>query len=350
MSQMLYTKYRPKTLKEVINQDDTVKTLEKSIQNSNPASAYIFTGGRGTGKTSIARAFAKELSIHESDIIEMDAASNSKIEDIRELSQNMYSLPFYSKYKMYILDEVHMLSKNAANAFLKILEEPPSHVIFVLATTDPQKLPDTILSRCLQFTLKKPTLTQIEDYLKSICEKERVNIENGGIRSIAVLGDGSYRDSISHLQKVISNIDKKEKVSEEQVTEEQVSEILNIPTVRVSINYIQAVDSRSEIDIKLAIDELKLLSKNNSNVSFFSKSVLSLSRLIMLSRLNFLDIKEIEKSEGVFISGFISSIKQNKNTKLRSQELAQMLQIDSMHNQSSKIMSFELLLLNQMDK
>jgi DNA polymerase III subunit gamma/tau len=344
MTQMLYTKYRPLNLKDVANQDEVTDILLASIEGGTPASAYIFTGGRGTGKTSIARAFARDLSINEADIVEMDAASNSKIEDIRDLSENVHSLPFYSKYKMYILDEVHMLSKNAANAFLKILEEPPAHVIFVLATTDPQKLPETILSRCLQFTLKKPNLKQIEEYLKIVIEKEGSKVADAGVRNIAVLGDGSYRDSLAHLQKVLSSTDSGEKNTE--ISESRVNEILNIPSIQVVINYIKALDSREEAQVKNSLQELHTLENNNSNILFFSKNVLSISRLLLLARFGVVSIEEIAQSEGDFVSGSISEMLSNKNPKLLSQTLNKIIDIQSSHGNGTQILSFELLLLS----
>jgi DNA polymerase III subunit gamma/tau len=344
MTQMLYTKYRPLNLKDVANQSEVIDILLASIEGGTPASAYIFTGGRGTGKTSIARAFARDLSINEADIVEMDAASNSKIEDIRELSENIYSLPFYSKYKMYILDEVHMLSKNAANAFLKILEEPPAHVIFVLATTDPQKLPETILSRCLQFTLKKPNLKQIEEYLKIVIEKEERRVHDAGIRNIAVLGDGSYRDSLAHLQKVLSSDRNTE--SSEKISEESVNKILNIPSIQVVMNYIKALDIKGELEIKNSLQELHALENNNSNILFFSKNVLSIARLLLLTRFGSVSIKEIEQSEGDFVSSSILEMLNNKNPKLLSQTLSKIIEIQGSHNTNTQILSFELLLLS----
>jgi DNA polymerase-3 subunit gamma/tau len=144
----LYRKYRPTGFEQVVGQDHIVSVLKQSVEGGSPAHAYLFCGGRGIGKTSVARIFARALGTSENDIYEIDAASHTSVENIRELNEAVNTLPFDSKYKVYILDEVHMLSKSAFNAFLKTLEEPPKHVIFILATTEMDKLPETIVSRC----------------------------------------------------------------------------------------------------------------------------------------------------------------------------------------------------------
>ena len=152
----LYRKYRPQTFKEVLGQDHIVKVLQSSIELDKIAHAYIFSGSRGTGKTSVARIFAKELGTSANDITEIDAASNTGVDDIRALNESVNTIPFESKYKIYILDEAHMLSKSAWNALLKTLEEPPKHVIFILATTEFEKIPETVVSRCQTFSFRKP--------------------------------------------------------------------------------------------------------------------------------------------------------------------------------------------------
>ncbi len=158
--QSLYRKFRPSTFNEVIGQDHIVKALQGAIASDSISHAYLFSGSRGTGKTSMARIFAKELGTSEDDIYEIDAASHNSVEDIKELNEAVFTLPFRSKFKVYILDEAHMLSKSAWNAFLKTLEEPPHHVIFILATTELEKVPETILSRCQTFIFKKSSRRQ----------------------------------------------------------------------------------------------------------------------------------------------------------------------------------------------
>src|SRR6266436_4362104 len=146
--QTLYRAYRPQDFSEVRGQEHIVKALEAAIKSKKISHAYLFSGGRGTGKTSVARILARELGVTDKDLYEMDAASNRGIDDIRELREGVYAMPFESPYKFYIIDEAHMLTKEAWNALLKTLEEPPAHVIFILATTDIDKVPDTIVSRC----------------------------------------------------------------------------------------------------------------------------------------------------------------------------------------------------------
>ena len=167
MSETLYRKYRPHTFKDVLGQEAVVSALETSISKDSLAHAYIFAGSRGTGKTSIARIFAKALETSEDDIYEIDAASNRGIDDIRAIRDAVHTLPFRSKYKIYIIDEAHMLTKDAWNALLKTLEEPPKHVIFIMATTELEKIPETILSRCETFAFRKPT----EKILKEVIER-----------------------------------------------------------------------------------------------------------------------------------------------------------------------------------
>lgn len=200
----LYRKYRPSTFADVIGQDHIISVLQKSAEEGKIAHAYLFCGSRGTGKTSVARIFAKALGTTQNDLYEIDAASNTSVDDIRELSEAVNTVPFESKYKVYILDEVHMLSKAAFNAFLKTLEEPPKHVIFILATTETEKLPDTIVSRCEVYNFKKPTADALKKHVIDIAKKEKGKLDEAGANLVALLGDGSFRDTLSILQKVLS--------------------------------------------------------------------------------------------------------------------------------------------------
>ncbi len=201
----LYRKYRPSTFEEVIGQENAVVALAQTAKKGTPSHAYLFTGGRGVGKTSLARIFARALGIQSEDLYELDAASNRGIDEVRELRDTLTTLPFTSPYKMYILDEAHMLTKEAANALLKSLEEPPSHVIFVLATTDPERLPQTIRSRCITLALREPTqedlLVCIERALKG---EGRVIDDSETKKYIASLGKRSYRDTLGLLQLLFS--------------------------------------------------------------------------------------------------------------------------------------------------
>ena len=200
----LYRKYRPARFADVYGQDHIVKVLEGSIESGRISHAYLFCGSRGTGKTSIARIFARALKTSDNDIYEIDAASNRGIDDIRAIRDAVNVLPFESTYKVYIIDEVHMLTKEAFNALLKTLEEPPAHAIFILATTEMDKLPETVVSRCQTFTFKKPTREVLREIIASVAKKEGFTLEAGASDLIALLGDGSFRDTLGMLQKVMS--------------------------------------------------------------------------------------------------------------------------------------------------
>ncbi len=203
MELALYRKHRPASFADVIGQDDIVATLTRSVKDKKFAHAYLFSGGRGTGKTSVARIFASAMGCTATDLYEIDGASNRKIEDVRELREAVHTMPFESPYKVYIIDEVHMLTKEAWNALLKTLEEPPEHVIFILATTDKDKVPDTIISRCQTFTFKSPTLATLTDFVTQVAKKEGVTLPRAASEMVALSGDGSYRDALSVLEKVL---------------------------------------------------------------------------------------------------------------------------------------------------
>lgn len=273
----LYRKYRPEDFSEVVGQDHIVKVLEKSIQDNNVSHAYLFVGSRGTGKTSLARIFAKNLKTSPNDLYEIDAASNRGIDDIRELRDGVRVLPFDSKYKIYIIDEVHMLSKDAWGALLKTLEEPPKHVIFILATTELHKVPETIISRCQNFIFKKPNDNILKEHIKKIAEKENFEIEITGIELIALLGDGSFRDTLGVLDKVL-NFSKKEG-KKNKITLEEIESITNSPK-RVLVNGI--LKSILENDLEGAFAIMKIAERDNLEMELFLKLILQKFRLAII--------------------------------------------------------------------
>ncbi len=222
---VLARKWRPRKFSELVGQDHVVRALINALDRDQLHHAYLFTGTRGVGKTTIARIFAKALNCEQGvsstpcgectscleidegrflDLIEVDAASNRKVEETRELLDNVQYSPARGRYKVYLIDEIHMLSKHSFNALLKTLEEPPPHVKFLLATTEPKKLPITVISRCLQFNLKRLPVALIEERLKLIAKEEKIQAEAGGLRLLADAADGSMRDALSLMDQVIA--------------------------------------------------------------------------------------------------------------------------------------------------
>ena len=220
MSKALYRKYRSKKLSEVVGQKHITTVLENALKQGKIAHAYLFTGPRGVGKTSIARILAHEINDlpyseedNHPDIIEIDAASNNGVDDIRQLRDNVQVAPFSAKYRVYIIDEVHMLSKAAFNALLKTLEEPPEHAVFILATTDAHKLPATIISRTQRFVFRFISKEDVCAHLEFIAKNEKINISKEAIEIIAERGEGSFRDSISLLDQISSITKKSEEIT-----------------------------------------------------------------------------------------------------------------------------------------
>lgn len=259
MYQSLYRKYRPVNFSEVVGQEVIVKTLKHAIENNHINHAYLFTGPRGTGKTSIAKIFAKTINCENPlnaipcekcvnctqinnkqtiDIIEIDAASNNGVDEIRELRNKASLVPTIGKYKIYIIDEVHMLTTGAFNALLKTLEEPPAHVIFILATTEPHKIPSTILSRCQRFDFKKIPKQKMINQLKKIADLEKISAKEEIYEEIARLSDGCMRDALSIFDQVIA-------YSEAEITLEDVHEINGSLPKEKLINFIDSIVSKN---------------------------------------------------------------------------------------------------------
>lgn len=241
----LYRKFRPQKFEDMVGQEHITKTLKNQLINSRVAHAYLFSGGRGSGKTTTAKILARAVNCLNpingepcneceickqalegtlTDISEIDAASNNGVDNIRDIREEVEFIPTNAKYRVYIIDEVHMLSTGAFNALLKTLEEPPKHVIFILATTEPQKLPVTILSRCQRFDYKRISIEDIVKRLRIICEESKIEIEENALKIIAKMSDGAMRDAISILERCIAS-------GNEKVTEEQIKEIVGIPEI-----------------------------------------------------------------------------------------------------------------------
>lgn len=201
-----YRKYRPANFDEVLGQNAAVATLQSIAKTENIPHAYIFCGGHGTGKTSIARIFAKALGTDSQDIYEMDAASNRGIDEARDLREAIHTMPVFSKYKVYILDEAHMLTKEASNALLKTLEEPPSHIIFILCTTDADKLLSTIRSRCQIIDFKRATHEDLVKQITHVAKQEKIKIDKESVSLIASKSNRSFRDALSNLETVVHGI------------------------------------------------------------------------------------------------------------------------------------------------
>lgn len=231
----LYRTYRPASFAEVRGQAHVVSVLEAAVKKEEPAHAYLFAGGRGTGKTSMARLLARALGTDEKDIYEMDAASNRGIDEIRELRDGVATLPFSSRYKFYIIDEAHALTKDAWGALLKTLEEPPTHVIFVLATTELDRVPETILSRCQVFQFKKPSQDVLKKLVLDVAKKEEVALEPAAAELIALMGDGSFRDTLGILQKVLTVS------SDKKLTEEEVGKVVGAPASALVNDFLTAL-------------------------------------------------------------------------------------------------------------
>lgn len=293
MYQALYRQYRPKTFDEVLGQRHITNILKNQIVKENIGHAYLFSGTRGTGKTSTAKIFARAVNclspengnpcnkceicqgiLDESimDVIEMDAASNRKIDDIRELKDKVIYPPTRAKYKVYIIDEVHMLTTEAFNALLKTLEEPPKHLIFILATTEPQKLPQTILSRCQRFDFKRITSKDLIENMRNICNNLKIDVEDDVLRLIARNTDGAMRDALSLLEQCLA-------IGETRITYEDAVNILGIVN---SQTIFDIVDKVIDKNIEEGLELINQVIENGKDIHQFIKDFLYHFRNLMI--------------------------------------------------------------------
>ena len=313
----LYRKYRPTTFDDVSGQTFIIKTLKNAIATNKISHAYLFSGTRGTGKTTIAKIFAKNVNCMNlidgnvcgkceicttentddiQDIIEIDAASNNGVDEIRELKNKIKLAPVLCKYKVYIIDEVHMLSTGAFNALLKTLEEPPSHVIFILATTEPQKIPITIISRCQRFDFKKLSIIDIKNRLKYIAEKEHINITDDCLDEIAKMSDGAMRDAIGLLDQVSS-------FNEDSITIDDIYQISgSVPFKKIY----ELIDSYINGDIENILKTTEEIYNEGKDFIKLTFDMLSIFKDVLiyyrapkyfenLNKLNFDEIKKIKE-------------------------------------------------------
>ncbi len=289
----LYRKYRPKTFDEVVGQEHITKALAHQVESGKLAHAYLFTGSRGIGKTSVARILAKAVNCENNkngspcgecpackrleqendiNIIEIDAASNNRVDDVRELREKVKFLPINAKYKVYIIDEVHMLSDSAFNALLKTLEEPPAHVIFILATTEVHKLPATILSRCIRFDFRLLSIDKLTQILMNVLSQEGIKYENEALKLIAQAGEGSVRDTLSIADCIVA-------YSDGQITKDDVLKVLGTTDYDLLLNFFDLLKDKNIGGMLEAVDNLD---QNGKNISVFVKDLAKHARDLLI--------------------------------------------------------------------
>ncbi len=291
----LYRKYRPRTFDDVIGQQHITRALQNQIASGKIGHAYLFTGSRGIGKTSIARIFARAVNCehnkngspcgtcetckrleNENDIniIEIDAASNNRVDDIREIREKVKFLPVGTKYKVYIIDEVHMLSDSAFNALLKTLEEPPAHVIFILATTEAHKLPATILSRCIRFDFHLVSASDLTKLLQNVLDKENIGYDDDALRLIASAGEGSVRDTLSIADCIVA-------YTEGKITKESVLKVLGTTDYDLLIDYFELLKNK---DIGGLLEFAEKVDSSGKNISVFVKELSKHARNLLICK------------------------------------------------------------------
>ena len=289
----LYRKFRPMLFSEIVGQDHITRTLKNQLIVGRVGHAYLFNGGRGTGKTSAAKILARAVNCLNpkdgepcneceickgaisgalTDIVEMDAASNNSVEDIRSIREEVNFLPTKAKYRVYIIDEVHMLSQGAFNALLKTLEEPPEHVKFILATTEPQKLPATILSRCQRFDFKKVSNENIIKRLRFVCEESNIEITDGALNIIGVLSEGAVRDALSILERCIQDGDNK-------IDEDKIKDLVGIPKIEFVHGITNAI---VEYNVEEALNKINQVLDDGKELSNFVWEIIKYVKDILI--------------------------------------------------------------------
>lgn len=313
----LYRKYRPESFDDVIGQDHIVKAISGALKAGKVAHAYLLCGPRGTGKTTIARIIAHELGSSVNDIYEMDAASNRGIDDVRDIRENVRTLPFDSKYKIYILDEVHMFTKDAWNALLKTIEEPPEHVIFILATTELEKVPETIVSRCQSFIFKKPTEVVLASVVNNVAEKEGYSLGEGVASIIGILADGAFRDALGILQKVISfSLNKKIELKE-------VEDVTGAPDQKLVEDFL---DSLAHKDLDKGYSTIEKAREKNIDMDVYLKMILMKLRYALILRYSPMMKKFIEKEVSEHDINYLLNLIESKPEGISSISLSVLLE------------------------
>lgn len=313
----LYRKFRPQTFGEMVGQEHITRTLRNQIIANRVGHAYLFNGGRGTGKTTSAKVLARAINCLNpqdgepcneceickaalngslTDIVEMDAASNNSVEDIRSIREEVNFLPTKAKYRVYIIDEVHMLSQGAFNALLKTLEEPPEHVKFILATTEPQKLPATILSRCQRFDFKRISDEDIIKRLQIVCEQSNIEVTKQALNIIATLSEGAMRDALSILERCMQD-------GENSIDEDKIKELVGIPKISYIYGITEAIieyniDKAME-SIIMVLDEGKDLNNLLWEIIKYIKDILMVKtgqKLTIYNEVDFENLKKLAES------------------------------------------------------
>jgi DNA polymerase III subunit gamma/tau len=360
----LYRAYRPKSFKEVSGQKVIIKTLQNALLHDKIAHAYIFAGPRGTGKTSIAKIFAKAVNCINQpnndpcnecdickgidngnipDVIEIDAASNNGVDEIRDLRDKVKYMPSVGKYKVYIIDEVHMLTTGAFNALLKTLEEPPKHVIFILATTEVHKIPPTILSRCQRFDFKNIETNDIVEKLKLIAEKENIKISLDAIYAVSENAEGGLRDAISLLDQAIS-------YSGDQITEDDVHQVSGSVSKKAIIKLLTAVSNK---ELSLAMEILKDLLAEGKEISRIVNDLILALRDVLIEKSTKTDHSKYQEivpmftfDKIYFYLDILNHLQQDMKTTHQKRAYVELALIKMMENQILKQIDYDIQIMD----